>query len=327
MCTMWYRTFGHDTNPLDIRANPVVVGLEKETEELADYIKGHHIVMLHGKIGSGKTSLLHSLRQKLGKQYHIYYLDAEGMHENYNIEHTLFNRRTFKEKMKGLKTPQNTVVFVDEAQHAPAALMQKLNAKWKDNTIKALVLCVDDPKQATNLPPSMLERIGEKKVSTSRLSREQIVKILKLRLGTSFLMLNDHALELLLDVSENIPRKALEYTEDTFKYAHRLGYPSDYITMEMVQAALAKKVQNIGALAKKIAKRKSITIKQGIAFSDREKELLRNITTKPAEQQPHTERLKQEDNYRKRIAEIRQGDKKEEAVKPMYRNFLKKRLL
>jgi len=221
----WYEQLGFKENPLDMRPNPLLIGLERQEEQLINHILKGDICFLNGLTGSGKSSLLMRIQKNL-KNHTFLYLDAQELPDDFSIEEALKDKRSLLDKIRLKEWPSKPpVVIIDEFQATDKSIILNARAKWEnptDNKIKSIVIA-QISKQLKNVTPAFKERLGNKIITLPTLDDEEMREIVKMRLmsrrGTNYYnKLHNEALNLLVACADGNPRRLLEYTEMLFDF-------------------------------------------------------------------------------------------------------------
>ncbi|MFC1648632.1 AAA family ATPase [Nanoarchaeota archaeon] len=232
----WYHEMGFDANPLDVRPNPKLVGLELEEKRLRNHIEKGEICFLNGLTGSGKSSLLKKLQEEM-KGHKFIYLDAQDLPRSFNIEEELGKKRSFFDRITLKKFPaQSPVLIIDEFQDTHPDIVLQARSKWEnpnERRIKSIVIAQID-KRLKNVTPSFKERIGNRMVTLPTLTDNEMSEILKKRLKSGrknyYNKLHSEAVNLLVAVADGNPRRLLEYTDSIFDFHHRKFTRSNPLT-------------------------------------------------------------------------------------------------
>ncbi len=224
---VWYEALDFSENPLDLRPNPQLVGLEVQEALLKNHIQKEEICFLNGLTGSGKTSMLKKLEEEM-TGYNFIYLDAQDIPSNFKLKDAVKGKRTFLDKLRLRKWPSKIpVLFIDEFQETDKNLILEARGKWenkKNKRIKAIVIC-QISKSLKNVTPAFKERLGNRHVTLKTLDDDEMKEILNLRLDNGkvnyFEKLDDEAANLLVDIADGNPRRLLEYADLLFDFHHR----------------------------------------------------------------------------------------------------------
>jgi hypothetical protein len=223
----WFEQLGFKENPLDVRPSPLLVGLERQEEQLVNHILKGEICFLNGLTGSGKSSLLVRVQRNL-KNHTFIYLDAQELPKNFNLEEELKKKRSFFDKLTLKEFPSKTpVLIIDEFQATDKNLVLDARAKWENpenKKIKSIVVA-QISKYLKNVTPAFKERLGSRIIELPTLDDEEMKEIIKLRLHTRWTnyynKLHNEALNLLVACADGNPRKLLEYTDMLFDFHYR----------------------------------------------------------------------------------------------------------
>lgn len=223
----WYQQLGFKANPLDVRPNPSLVGLERQEEQLVNHVLKGEICFLNGLTGSGKSSLLVRVQNNL-RNHKFVYLDAQELPKNFNLEEELKKKRSFFDKIIFRKQPSKTpVLIIDEFQATDKNIILDARAKWEnpdERKIKSIVIA-QISKYLKNVTPAFKERLGKRVIILPTLDDNEMKEILKLRLqekrGVNYYnKLHNEAINLLVACADGNPRKLLEYTDIIFDFHH-----------------------------------------------------------------------------------------------------------
>lgn len=224
----WYEQLGFKANPLDVRPNPLVVGLERQEEQLVNHVLKGEICFLNGLTGSGKSSLLMKIQGNL-RNHTMIYLDAQELPKDFNLEKELKSKRNFFDRIRFKKYPSKTpVLIIDEFQATDKNLILDARAKWEnpdERKIKSIIIA-QISKYLKNVTPAFKERLGSRTLLLPTLDDEEMKEIISLRLkgrrGVNYYnKLHNEALNLLVACADGNPRKLLEYTDMIFDFHYR----------------------------------------------------------------------------------------------------------
>ncbi|KYK24604.1 hypothetical protein AYK26_03445 [Euryarchaeota archaeon SM23-78] len=224
----WYEQLGFKDNPLDVRPNPLLVGLERQEEILVNHVLKGEICFLNGLTGSGKSSLLVRVQRNL-KNHKFVYLDAQELPKDFNLEEELKKKRSFFDRIRLKSHPTKTpVLIIDEFQATDPDLILEARAKWEnpeEKKIKSIIIA-QISKYLKNVTPAFKERLGSRTILLPTLDDEELKEVLKLRLQVKrninyYNKLHNEAINLLVACADGNPRKLLEYTDMIFDFHYR----------------------------------------------------------------------------------------------------------
>ena len=225
----WFERLEFELNPLDVRPNPALIGLEEAEDQVTNHILKGEICFLNGLTGTGKTSLLKRLQDKL-KDHSFIYLDAQDLPEVFNLEEELKKKRSFFDKITFKKFPsKKPVLIIDEFQATDPNLILEARGKWENQTqqmIKSIVIA-QISKHLANCTDAFRERIGHRIIELPTLDDAQMKQILQKRLDNPKTNINyshrlsAEALDLIIKSADGNPRRLLEYADMIFDFHHR----------------------------------------------------------------------------------------------------------
>jgi hypothetical protein len=226
---VWFKELGFDENPLDLRPNINLVGLEVQEKLLINHILKQEICFVNGLTGSGKTSLLKKIQNDM-KEHNFIYLDAQDIPRDFDLEDAIKGKRTFLDKLTFREFPKKIpVLIIDEFQETDKNLILEARGKWENKNnqrIKSIIIC-QISKTLKNVSPAFKERLGNRHVTLKTLDDDEMKEILKLRLYCKknnqnyYNKLDDEAVNLIVDLADGNPRRLLEYTDLVFDFHHQ----------------------------------------------------------------------------------------------------------
>ncbi len=240
----WYEQLGFSENPLDLRPNTALVGLEKEHKKLTSHIQKGDVCFLHGFTGSGKTSLLLSLRNQLN-EFEFLYLNAEDLPKDFHLEKEIKRKRSITDIIRLRKYPSKPLVLMlDEFQATDANLVLEVKGKWEKEQGLHSVVIAQISREMLNATGSFKERIGNRIVSLRSLEASEMKEILRKRLkdekkGIDYLKrFQPEAVDFLVEQANTNPRRLLEYTDTIFDYHYQKFQENNPMLKDKYQASV-----------------------------------------------------------------------------------------
>jgi len=223
----WFSQLKFKSNPLDVRPNHKLVGLERQEQKLRNHILKEEICFLNGLTGSGKTSMLFKLQKEM-KGHKFIYLDAHDLPSSFNLEQEMKKKRSFFDKLRLKNFPsKKPVLIIDEFQATDPNLVLEARAKWEDPTKKRIksIVVSQISKHLKNITASFKERLGSRIVVLESLDEDDLRDILELRLSLKknnyAKKFSDEAMSFLIKCSGGNPRRLLEYADEVFDFHFR----------------------------------------------------------------------------------------------------------
>ncbi len=255
----WYERLEFEANPLDVRPNVALIGLEEAEEQVSNHIVKGEICFLNGLTGTGKTSLLKRLQNK-HVDHSFIYLDAQDLPDSFNLEEELKKKRSFFDKITFKKFPsKKPVLIIDEFQATDPNLILEARGKWESQNsqvIKSIVIA-QISKHLANCTDAFRERIGHRVVELPTLDDEQMKLILLKRLDNPKTNINyahrlsHEAMDMIIKSADGNPRRLLEYADMIFDFHHRSFGENNPITRNTyyITGHAAKEILNLNKVA------------------------------------------------------------------------------
>ncbi len=266
----WYEKLKFDTNPLDTRPNPDLVGLDKETEKLKNHIEKEELCFLNGLTGSGKTSLLLKIQNEL-KRHKFIYFDAQDLPADFNLEQELKKKRSFFDKITFKQFPKKKpILLIDEFQSTNPNLILEARGKWEsqDRKIRSVVIA-QISKYLNNVSDSFKDRLGNRIIILKPLDDDDMKTVLERRLynektKSNYIdKFNEKAIDLIIKVADGNVRRLLEYADTIFDFHHRsfkdinpLERESYHITYHAAKEILERNNISVADFEKELPRKK-----------------------------------------------------------------------
>jgi len=176
---MWWKKYGFSKNPLDIRPNEDLVGVDDIIKKVKDSIINGEIFLLYGPIGSGKTSLAFKIKRDLSDRYNLIYINGEYERDKdlkEIIEKNKYNKFLFFKFENKLPI----VLILDEYYNFPEDVSKKLKYLY-DNRIVHSIMLIQPSPQIMNATLSFLNRLY-RKIEMKFPPEDEILKLINKKL-------------------------------------------------------------------------------------------------------------------------------------------------
>ncbi len=211
----WYEECGYDYNPFTI----------KPVEEFDLFFDGKNVVgdvinnlaegesiILKGPLGTGKTSILKSIKDEFGGDRKLYYYNAFSASSPINYERVLEKAGNVFSRVFRYKS-RDVILFIDEAQHLDKEVLEELSS-FMDGHFRSVVLASSDVNFKV---PSALKDYFSVEINLGNFTLDDAMNIIVDRLGDDYEnVISDNEIE---DIHKRVktPREFLLACEEFAK--------------------------------------------------------------------------------------------------------------
>jgi type II secretory pathway predicted ATPase ExeA len=206
----WYNKLGFKNNPFSVdpaENHDTLVNMEEAIEEVFYRIDSGSILVVEGKIGSGKTTVLMAAAKKFGGKKNVAYVDCKVLDKKLNITHVLQDKYGLIGRLMN-KTPRNMILLLDNVNELSKPNTERLKYYFDQNYIKSIIFATENYKKA-KFSDSLRDRIGKRIVILPELNEELSIEIVKRRIGDSELF-NDEIIKKIFKTSASSTSKLLK---------------------------------------------------------------------------------------------------------------------
>ncbi|MDT7890646.1 MAG: AAA family ATPase [Candidatus Nanopusillus sp.] len=176
---MWWKKYGFSKNPLDIRPNEDLVGVDDIIKKVKDSIINGEIFLLYGPIGSGKTSLAFKIKRDLSDRYNVIYINGEYERDK-DLEEIIEKNKYNKFLFFKFENKLPIVLILDEYYNFPEDVSKKLKYLY-DNRIVHSIMLIQPSPQIMNATLSFLNRLY-RKIEMKFPPEDEILKLINKKL-------------------------------------------------------------------------------------------------------------------------------------------------
>ncbi|MBI2663337.1 AAA family ATPase [Candidatus Woesearchaeota archaeon] len=217
---VWYKELGFNGNPFSIK--PAAYHNELygyNINEIVKKVKDGRIFFIEGEYGKGKTTILKRIIKEFGGNKKLIYYSCNRTEDNLDIQKLIDERPGFISKLFG-STPNDMILLLDEVQDLLAEDSEQIVHSYQ-KYFKSIVLVSSDYSKI-KFGNGLKEMIGENIIKLKDLSDEDVIKIIRKRIGNR--LLTDEQIKKIAKKSDYNPRKLLKNCEEVCKYSVDIGY-------------------------------------------------------------------------------------------------------
>lgn len=188
----WYKELGFEENPFEL--NPLniekdLVGRKKEAEEILYRIESKSMVLIEGKKGYGKTTLLKYAIENFKGEGKVIYVDTKKITDEFDINQLLYNKK------KGM------ILLLDNIKKLSKANNEKIKHAFDEDRIRSVIFTANK-KEEVSFPESIWSRIGRNIITLKPLPKKDFVQVVDDRI-TPLSILPKELLEDIYKSSDN----------------------------------------------------------------------------------------------------------------------------
>lgn len=189
----WFEESGFDDNPFNL--NPLktdfsLIGRDKEAKEILYRIISSSMLLIEGKVGTGKTALLKYAIDNFKGKGKVIYVDGNKLNKRLNVSDLL------KKKPKGM------ILLMDNVQYLSKKNNEKIKYYYDEDYIKSVVFTTT-AYSLVSFTNAIKDRIGTNIIQLKNLSQSSALEIVKERLNDKEILSED-VLKQLYNDSNNI---------------------------------------------------------------------------------------------------------------------------
>jgi predicted AAA+ superfamily ATPase len=195
---MWWKKYGFFKNPLDIRPNEDLVGVDDIIKKVKDSIINGEIFLLYGPIGSGKTSLAFKIKKDLSDDYNVIYINGE-YEKDKDINYIIEKNKYIKFLFFKFENKLPIVLILDEFYNFPEDVSKKLKYLY-DNKIVHSIMLIQPSPQIMNASLSFLNRLY-RKIEMKFPPEDEILKLINKKLKGKVRKNNNNVRQIFIELN------------------------------------------------------------------------------------------------------------------------------
>jgi Cdc6-like AAA superfamily ATPase len=189
----WYKEFGFKKNPFilnPLKSNFEIIGRGLECEEVLYKISAGSMILIEGKVGTGKTTLLkHAINNFKGKGK-VVYVNAALLNKKLDIAKLIH------------KKPKGMILLLDNVNFLSKKNNDKIKYYYDQDRIKSIVFTTTSYK-LVNFSDSIKDRIGKDIIKLKGFTQLTTLEIARDRLGSAE-FIPDIVLKRIYDEANNL---------------------------------------------------------------------------------------------------------------------------
>lgn len=170
--------------------NSNLIGRDEEIEEILYRIASGSMLLIEGKEGTGKTSLLKHAIENFGGKGKVIYVDVGTFGKRFDVGNLL------NEKSKDM------ILLIDNIQYLSEQNNEKIKYFYDQDYIKSVVFTVTN-YNLVNFTEAIKSRVGRNIIKLKKLSKNDSLEIVKERLSNKYI-LSEEVLDQLHKSSTNV---------------------------------------------------------------------------------------------------------------------------
>jgi len=175
----WYENRGYIEDPFSTKNGVFVqqsVNLNDAQEELAYNIEAGNMVLIEGKKGTGKTTLLFSAIERFKGERKVIYFDCGK--DTVDIKKLMQSKYGIIGRLLNL-TPKGMILMLDNFTQLDPKDLERAKYYFDNNYLRSIIFTGNG-----SLPENVLDRIGHHIIKLKPLTSKDAILLVKNRLGS-----------------------------------------------------------------------------------------------------------------------------------------------
>ncbi|MCF7862300.1 AAA family ATPase [Candidatus Woesearchaeota archaeon] len=218
----WFEELGYEENPFSIKPKKTFeefFGHKEMIDNLLDKVEEGAFIIVRGKYGTGKTSVLKAIIDEYMGERKVAYVSCYETEKKIDIDEILRKAGNFFSRLFGLKS-KNVIFLVDEAHNLMTKNLEELPEYYEDGYLRSVILVTSRPEH--KFPKSVNEVTGDNEVKFVMFNEDDAVELIRNRMEEGDEILPEDMIKLIYKKS-NTPREFLMNCEDACRKAVERG--------------------------------------------------------------------------------------------------------
>ncbi len=209
----WYEKLEFGENPFSTDPRNflyTLVNMENVMDEMFYRINSGSMLVIQGKKGTGKTSLLMLAAKRFGGNKNVVYVDCKKLDKKLNITHVLQDRYGVIGRLFNRK-PQDMIVLMDNVHKLSKKNTERLKYYFDHNHIKSIIFTTRSYSRS-KFSDSLRDRIGKRIVKIPELTEYDAIELIERRIDDSELF-NEELITKIFMIAKKSPKEMLKMCE------------------------------------------------------------------------------------------------------------------
>lgn len=222
--TTWYHEMGFFSNPFSTKPSSFddeVRGYDIKIVKINKKIAESNIVFIHGKYGTGKTSILKGIIAGFRGKKRVIYYNCNQSERSIDFNRLLINAGGFFRRLFRIRK-KNMIILLDEAQDMNKKDISQTKKYYDDGFFRSIIFV--STNEDIGLTKELKELVKENTFRLNTVNKKEAVKIIRKRIG-ELEYISDKNISMIFAKNRN-PRAFLKNCEDVFRSAYEIGKKS-----------------------------------------------------------------------------------------------------
>ena len=209
---------GFFENPFSIKPalfDNVLNGYESLIDKINQTIAESKFILVYGKYGTGKTTILKGIINRFGGKKKVIYYNCDKSDRSIDFDSLLINSGSFFTKLFGIKK-KNRIMLLDEAQDMNQKDFREIKSLYDKCFFFSVVFV--STKEDFGMTKDLQIMIEKNKFKLKEITEKDAVNLVRKRIG-NIEYISDENISRIFNKDKN-PRSFLKNCEDIFRFAY-----------------------------------------------------------------------------------------------------------